>query len=104
MMSHTRPPQITANFLPSVQHPAADDEAAWSRHVNEEGFIYYYNEVTGESSWLEPCFICGETSMQYCVDCKKAFCTKDFEAYHLVKVQDGAFHKVYFHVILSLNF
>ena len=53
-------PQVTANFLPAVQHPVENDEAAWSRHVNEEGFIYYYNEVTGESSWLEPCFICGE--------------------------------------------
>ena len=87
-------PQVTANFLPAVQHPVENDEAAWSRHVNEEGFIYYYNEVTGESSWLEPCFICGEPSAQYCLDCKKAFCSKDFEAFHLVKVQDGAFHKV----------
>lgn len=84
-------PQISSNFLPHVQHTTVDNE--WSKHINENGIIYYYNELTGASAWLAPCFICGDTSERYCMDCKSSFCARDYESYHTIKLSDGAFHK-----------
>lgn len=38
---------------------------AWSAHKNDEGVAYYYNSVTGESTYEKPKGFVGEVSRQY---------------------------------------
>eukprot|EP01040_Poterioochromonas_malhamensis_P003277 gene3277-3493_t len=52
----------------------------WVRTVDASGTIYYYNTMSGETSWLPICSICAKPSEQWCIQCNTAFCQR-----HLVK-------------------
>lgn len=54
----------------------------WIRCMDINQSVYYYNNKTGESTWLAPCAICYKTSDKYCVDCKVSYCDLHFYLKH----------------------
>ena len=44
---------MASGSTPTLATPAASGvlPANWSEHYDEEGNLYYYNEVTGGTSW-----------------------------------------------------
>lgn len=71
------------------------DYEFWTRCMDINNSIYYYNTHTGESTWLPPCSICYKHSDKWCQDCGTAFCDKHFAKKHnntmstdLVRVED----------------
>lgn len=52
----------------------------WIRAMDYSNTIYYYNTMTGETSWLPTCSVCFSPSEKWCIQCNAAFCQK-----HLIK-------------------
>lgn len=54
----------------------------WVRTLDGDKKIYYYNTMTGESTWLAPCQICFRTGEKWCLDCKSTYCDKHYAKIH----------------------
>lgn len=58
------------------------DSNNWIRCIDNDNHIYYYNHYKNESCWLAPCYSCYKPSDQWCLDCRVAYCSKDFKKFH----------------------
>ncbi len=74
-----RSPGKTA-LLPSIAKPANYD--FWVRSVDDNGTVYYYNSMSGESTWLLPCNICYKTADRWCIQCNLSYCERHFVKKH----------------------
>jgi len=64
---------------PTWEAPVVD---TWLRQIDERGNVYYFNMKNGDSAWLPPCVVCGETAERHCHDCAMAYCEKHYEIKH----------------------
>jgi len=52
---HPGHPGMQLPRLPMMMHhPPTDPSKAWTEHTSEDGRVYYYNQVTKQSSWDKP--------------------------------------------------
>lgn len=68
------------DLVPHEDKPV--DFPFWTRCMDMNHNIYYYNTHTGESTWLAPCSICYKHADKWCQDCGVSYCDKHFAKKH----------------------
>ncbi len=58
------------------------DYSHWVRTMDGNKMIYYYNTLSGDSSWLAPCQVCFRCGEKWCLNCKSTFCDKHYAKVH----------------------
>jgi hypothetical protein len=55
----------------------------WIRSLDRSKTIFYYNTLTGETTWLPPCSSCNKPGEKWCLQCNSSFCDRHFMKKHL---------------------
>lgn len=76
-------------------------DADWTRYIDKSNNVYYVNSINGESAWLAPCCSCLKPSDRWCLQCRSAYCKKDFTRVHTPTTEgkdtsDQSKHRWYF--------
>ena len=70
--------------LPLIsQDNSVANDAGWTRCIDKSNNVYYVNNINGESAWLAPCCSCLKPSDKWCLQCRSAYCKKDFARVHV---------------------
>lgn len=73
--------------LISQDNSVAHNDSDWTRCIDKSNNIYYVNNINGESAWLAPCCSCLKPSDRWCLQCKLAYCKKDFARVHTLTTE-----------------
>lgn len=81
-------PQVKKNIREFINKPFQIE--FWVKSIDSSRTPFYYNTLTGETSWIPPCSHCQKPSDKWCVQCKAAFCDRHFMKIHLPKADKAS--------------